>query len=486
MKFYFAVLLLLASPASAQFTETLEVRVLEIEATVVDRDQNAIEGLTPADFIVTIDGRPATITNFSSVVRGTMHDQAITTAVPTRLIVVIDDMSLHQEPKQRALRALRKYVDETMDPSTTATLITWNGALTTRTTPTTRRELLRSAIDASAKEIPRGLLATTERQQLEAARRTPGYARMAESYAQSRAVDAERTLNALEDVVARAAGAVEGRKIVLFISEGVPMQPGSEMLATLPGSSALRVLSPQNAQGRRFREFAKHAQEAGVVFSTLDPSTSTSTFQHEGMVLLARETGGTLVANQNDLDRALARLDERLSTYYSIAVRPPESASANPRVEVSIKNQPKLRVHVATRSGLPSRDEAIANAVRAQLSWRNEENPLHARLFVELDQHETGCIAALRFLVPSESLELLPPQTATRGQLDFWFAVVNEKGTESPVKMLSVPVTSRHGATIPHTMPLALSSGQYVVSTAVVDRLKGTMSYLQREVACGN
>ncbi|MGZ5474116.1 MAG: VWA domain-containing protein [Thermoanaerobaculia bacterium] len=486
------LLTLLALPTAAQFTETLEVRVLEIEATVVDRNQNTIEGLTREDFVVTIDGRPAAITNFSAVSRGVVresvaaieHEAVVAMPVPTRLIIVIDDLSLHQEPKQRALRALRTYVDETMDASTTAMLITWNGALTTRTTPTTRREILRSAIAASAREIPRGMAVDTERRQVDAMRGLASYGAMAESYARSRAVDAKRTLEALGEIVAGAASAVEGRKLVLFISEGVPIHPGAELSALLPAASASRLLSPEISQAPRFRAFAKQAQAAGVVFSTVDPSTAVDGFEREGVSWLARETGGTVVAS-NDLERELIRLDERLSTFYSIAVHPPANTEGNPPIEVRVKDRPKLRVHVATRRGLPSRDEAIANAVRAQLTWRNEENPLNARLFVEVEQHERGCIASLQFLVPAEGLTLLEPSSPTRGQLDFWFAVADPRGIESPVKMQSVIVTSRHGATIGHAMPLALASAEYVVSTAVVDRLSGATSFLQREMDCG-
>lgn len=87
--------------------------------------------------------------------------------------------------------------------------------------------------------------------------------------------------------------------------------------------------------------------------------------------------------------------------------------------------------------------------------------------------------------MPAEGLTLLEPPSPTRGQLDFWFAVADQSGIESPVKMQSVVVTSRHGATVGHAMPLALSSAEYVVSTAVVDRLSGATSFLQREVDCG-
>lgn len=496
-----------ALPIAAQFTETLEVRVLEIEATVVDRNQNVMGGLERGDFTVTIGGQPVEITNFAAVSRGVIHEsaaEAVAIPVPTRLIIVVDDLTLRVGAKQRALRALKKYVDETMDPSTTAMLITWNGALTTRVTATTRRDLLRSAIDASAKEIPRGMAIDAERRQLESARALPGYGRMVEFYAQSRAIDVERTIDALQDVIDTAARSIEGRKIILFVSEGLPVQPGAEMFASLRGAR-VPVATIQYSQSHGLFRLARHAQETGVVFSTIDPSlfqgmheggmgdvdfdvdtSMTRDLQHEGVELLARETGGTLVASGSDLDAALRELDDRMSTYYSIAVRPPAKMEPDAKIEVRVKDHPKWRVHVATRRGLPSRDEAIANAVRAQLTRRNEENPLDAKLFVETEQHDGGCIATLQFHVPAASLTLLEPSAPTRGQLDFWFAVADQRGVEMPARMQPFEVTSKHGATIGHAMPLALASGSYVVSTAVVDRLSGAASYLQREVGCGN
>lgn len=486
MKSYLAAFLaLFAATAEAQFTETLEVRVLEIEATVVDRDQNAIEGLTRDDFLVSIDGEPAEITNFSVITRGVVRDDEVEMPVPTRLIIVIDDLSLHPEPKRRALQALRRYVDETMDASTTATLITWNGAITTRTTPTGRRELLRSAIDAAARDTPHGNIIDSERRQLNMTRGYAAYPGMAENFARSRSVDADRTLEALQDIVAQAANAVEGRKLVLFISEGVPVQPGAELVSTVPPAAVRRLMAPELSHGQQFHELAKDAQKAGVVFSTIDPSHTMTNVEREGATLLARATGGMVVANQNDLDRALALLDDRLSTYYSIAVRPPAKTEASPHIEVRVKDRPKLRVHVATRRGLPSRDEAIGTAVRAQLTRRQEENPLNARLSVQTEQREGDCIAALQFLLPAEALTLLEPAAATRGQLDFWLAVADHEGVESPARMQSVMVTPQHGATIGHSLLLSLARERYVVSTAVIDRLSGKASYLQREVDCG-
>lgn len=517
VRFYAAVLgMLFALSASAQFTETLEVRVLELEATVVDREQNPVLGLTSDDFLVTIDGKPASITNFSVISRGATRDvgsaagqNAVEMPVPTRLIIVIDDMHLHQQSKQRALDALRKYVEETMDPATTVTLVTWNGAtLLTRTTPTTRRDILMSAINASAREMPKGLAADTERRQLQSVRQSSGpsiaYRRMVEYYAESRSEDAIRTIDALEDLVDTTARAIEGRKIILLVSEGIPLHPGAEMFASAANQRQPPIATARFNQGMRFEAFARRASAAGVVFSTLDPSSTAGMHEggmdnvdlsldtrlmrnnnHHGAVLLARETGGTVVADHNDLDRALIQLDERLSTYYSLAVRPPEKLSERPEIVVTIRDQPKLRAHVATRRGMPSRDEAIATAVVTQLTRRVEDNPLDAKFFIEPEQHERGCIAALQFMVPAEKLTLLPKTEQIRGQFDVWFALVDERNLETPVRVRGVAVTSKHGAMIPLSQPITLAAGQYVVSAAVVDRLSGAASYLQREVDCG-
>lgn len=517
MRFYAAVLATLVTlPSAAQFSETLEVRVLELEATVVDREQNTVEGLTRDDFLVTIDGQPAEITNFSSISRGAVRDpdsaagaKAVEMPVPTRLFVIIDDLHLHPEPKKRAMAALRRYVEEIMDPATTVSILTWNGTtMLARTTPTTRRDILMNAIAASEREAPRAMAADAERRQLQSLREnmgpSPAYRRMVENHAESVTEDAERTIDALQDLVDGIAGSVEGRKIVLYVSEGVPLQPAADLLASAVGTRMPPIYGARFNQGLRLQEFARRAQAAGVVFSTLDPSAHagmheggmgevdlsvdtrmTRDNKHASVALLARETGGTLIADQNDLGAALVRLDERVSTYYSLAVRPPAKAKENAPIVVRIRNQPKLRVHVATRRGLPSRDEAIATAVRTQLNRRTEDNPLNARFFVEPEQHERGCVAALQFLVPAEKLTLLPPTEQIRGQLDVWFALVDERNLETPVRTRSVAVTSKHGATIGHSQPIALAAGQYVVSAAVVDRLSGATSYLQREFNCG-
>jgi VWFA-related protein len=56
---------LLSQEAAPPVSATVEVRLIEVDATVMDRDGNPVRGLTAEDFILLENGKPKTITNFS-------------------------------------------------------------------------------------------------------------------------------------------------------------------------------------------------------------------------------------------------------------------------------------------------------------------------------------------------------------------------------------------------------------------------------------
>ncbi|MEM8961893.1 MAG: VWA domain-containing protein, partial [Acidobacteriota bacterium] len=72
-----ALVLALVTPAVAQdeqpgvFGEVIDVRVINLEVVVTDRDGNRVTGLSPDDFILTIDGREAPVEYFTEVLGGT-------------------------------------------------------------------------------------------------------------------------------------------------------------------------------------------------------------------------------------------------------------------------------------------------------------------------------------------------------------------------------------------------------------------------------
>jgi len=53
-----------AQPAPETFGETIDVRVVNVDVWVTDRDGNPVTGLTADDFEVREDGRPVELSNF--------------------------------------------------------------------------------------------------------------------------------------------------------------------------------------------------------------------------------------------------------------------------------------------------------------------------------------------------------------------------------------------------------------------------------------
>jgi VWFA-related protein len=485
---------LLAIPAAAQFKDTLEVRLLEIEATVLDAKGLPVETLTRDDFAVTLDGKPAEITNFSLVRGGTVPENGA--PIATRVVIFIDDLHLRPSSKQHAIEGLKKYVTESVDEWTTVTVVTWNTALHTRMPPTNQREPVLRVLDAIAGELPIGMSVDGERRALSKLCHMDqnACAMAVPSFADSQAEDAERTIVALREVVA-SIGGLEGRKSVLFISEGLPMLPGVEMYSRVRRSSGDHPGAMNLSPRRQLRELAHEAQDKGIVLNTIDPSIGLGASGGSMMnpytidyrqirdnarrtgELLAKETGGRLVTDRNDLHAAFAELDAQVSTYYSMAVRAPQRAD-EAKVQVKLKgHHPGLRVLTASRRRLETRESHVASAVRAQLHERRESNPLDARLFIELG-HADRCVAAMQVLVPKERVSLSPA-------VDVRLAVLDQRDQESDVYSSTIQITPKHGAVIGQAIPVLLAEGgRYVLSVALIDRATGVTSYLQRDVDC--
>ncbi|HJQ38045.1 MAG TPA: VWA domain-containing protein [Thermoanaerobaculia bacterium] len=500
--------------------------MLELEVAVLDRDGRPVDGLTRDDFEVFLANRPAEVTNFYGVRSGAMSDEAPMiasaaksqakreTLIPTNVIIVVDDTRLEPRAKRRALEAVSEYIKANVGLSTSAMLVRWNGGnLDVRTRPTERPGLLLAELDILAQEP--GQLRNTERQQLiqmidlvfsadydpdtgrgERPPMEPDQLRnelMRYGEAEARAVD--RTIAGLREVV-RLASAFDGRRAVLYISEGLPLQGGVELFdywTKLQYSSnpnvntkvalwAQKALSPVDAQQfdrtQKYQQLSRDAQRANVLFFAIDagglrtnegsnaetPTSlgSISTFLmrsnvQEGLRYLAKETGGRFIANDSNLGRALAMMSEQYTTYYSLGVRAPASTRLT-KVSVRVKNRPQLRTTTARYRRPLTREEDLERSVRTHLYTRLIENPFGLTLGVG---------------VPSRRGEMCTVPVSVRPHAGkIWFALLDERMQESDVRTSSDP-----------QIALGVRPGKYVLSVAVV-ATSGETSYLQQDIEC--
>lgn len=496
-----------------QISETVEVHVLEVEVSVVDKAGKPVEGLKREDFEVKVDGKAEPVTNFYMVRRGVVVEEpssqeAATPVpapaaqiVPTRLVLFVDDTHLHQRTKKRAVEMLRGFVDKTMDDATTAMLVRWNGSLNVLVPGTKDRAALLAALDKISTEPGKARSIDSERRHLIEMRQSVEpdvWYQMLRTYAESQRRMTMQTIAALSET-ARATSGLEGRKILLYVSEGLPLLAGWEMLAMAVEGTPPDVLAFDLSPS--FRELVAYAQNAGVIFCTVDPSgPDGATFavdlpngnpnaslirenHYNTATMMARETGGQLIMDTNKLDLALERLTDQLTTFYSLGVRAPDGKRGPFKVSVHVRNRPELRVITAEKRSVQSRDEMVASSVLSHLYVREEANPLAVDLRVtEPRKQRERCIVDVGIIVNASNLTLIPVDDARRGEIGFHFALLDEKQLESAVKSKVTEVSSRLGDTITDSITLRLKPRKYVLSAAVTDNVSGEVSFLQREI----
>lgn len=526
---------LFAVPLHGQLSETLEVNVLELDAVVLDRAGRPVEGLTREDFEVQLGGRATTISNFYAVKRGAIVDdrsepaarESLTgeTSIPTSLTIFVDDTRLSPRAKQRAIEALKQYVREHVGPNTSAMIVRWNGSLNVRTRPTERAGPLLAELEKMAQE-PAMHQGSERRQVLQGindafigltgtsrAQRVENMWRDVISYVEQESHAVDKTIDALREMV-RLTGGFEGRRSLLYVSEGLPLSVGAEVFDYWERSTrAIDAGTNSHVQeigrkiyntlgvarydrSRAYQQLARAAQTANVAFYAVDAggvrgyagrgaeefrgiavfdSLLTRTNDQDGVRMVAVESGGRFISEENDLGRALSVLSEQFTTWYSLGVRAPASTRLK-RVRISVKGRPDLRVTTARQRGAMTRDEDLQRSVRSRLYNQRTENPLDAAVSLGAPSS-----VASQCVVPMQLTVARPPVPVTNGNsaMELYFALLDDQFHESDVR--STVVAAENGQVL-HALSLGLKRGKYVLSLALSDPASGETSFLQRQI----
>lgn len=107
------------------FVESVDVRVVNVDVVVTDKDGQPVQGLERADFRVLEDGKPQEITNFYRVEgprvqagdRGEWEVIAADSSFRRRVILLVDNNFILEPERDRAVAALQGYLDQKFDGS---------------------------------------------------------------------------------------------------------------------------------------------------------------------------------------------------------------------------------------------------------------------------------------------------------------------------------------------------------------------------------
>jgi len=515
----------LPQPQMAPTAETIEVNVVEVDVVVLDARGKPVRGLTRDDFELTVGGRKRPISNFYAIDRGTNDatKEAQSGAPIARrnyLVLFVDDLHLHQRGKKRALDALRAFVSQQVHRGTAAMLIVSKGDVRVVQRFTEDPARLMRAIDALEQQPAQVSQYESARRDvldlIDAAKRNSEMAQMVYqhilSFTDQEMTMTERTIGALGDVVRLTAG-LDGRRMLVYLSDGLPMQPAAEIFHAYhpeeflrAGSSSNRAittvaqLQPFDAMrvnlSSKFQKLAQESAAAGVQFFAIDAggvhgfddmaenrgarvdSSLIRANLHGPIQLLADETGGRAIIDQNDLGAAFAELHDHLSTYYSLGFH---SDGSNRAEDISVRVRKRgLTIRATKHVRERSTREQIEDRVRAALYSRIEENPLAATVAVAPSGgSQPGLNAIIR--VPISHLSVFADEQGRA-----WFAVfvmmMDENTRETRLRMIQHKVMPSEAGEAVQRLSITTRPGKYVVSFAVVDGYSWQASYAQREV----
>jgi VWFA-related protein len=316
----------------------IDVNLVQVDAVVTDAKGKPVTDLQASDFEILQDGKPQTISNFSRVESGrrvaparAANSAPGTPAAPVpaarlraqdvkrTVALVVDDLGLSFEATVWVRDALKKFVDEQMQPGDLVAIIRTGAGSGAFQQFTSDKRMLRAAIER-VRFNAFGRIGVT--------RFAPSGQEDIEGQAgvERRSMFTVGTLGAVRYIV-NGLQELPGRKAVVLFSEDLKLFRGNDD----------RVYEA-------VRQLSDAANRASAVIYTIDPGglrTLAATAEdrdpapdlslrrsqeefdsREGLVVLAHETGGRFFANENDINRAVREIAEETDSYYLIGYHP--------------------------------------------------------------------------------------------------------------------------------------------------------------------
>lgn len=351
----------------------ITTNLVQVDAVVTDKSGKVVTDLKPEELEISEDGRKQKITHFSYNVAETaapekpagpvVVDKTAPPVPPTRLksedirrtiAIVVDDLGLSFESTYFVRRALKKFVDEQMQPGDLVAIIRTGGGMGALQQFTADKRQLYAAIErVKWNSLGRGGVSAFAAMTPP----TPGDGgaeidALTEEQNQTRdETFSVGTLGAISYVV-RGLKELPGRKSILLVSDGFKISSLEDPTQT--SQSSLLPRAPRNnLASNKLSRLIDEANRASVVIYTMNAtglqtlgltaadntaarsaaeveqqlsSRRNANYENqEGLDVLARETGGIAIHNTNDLSRGIRRVLEDQRGFYLIGYRPDSS-----------------------------------------------------------------------------------------------------------------------------------------------------------------
>ncbi|MDT4953230.1 MAG: hypothetical protein QOJ02_1368 [Acidobacteriota bacterium] len=350
----------------------ITTNLVQVDAVITDKKGKLVTDLRPEEMEIYEDGRPQKITNFSYVSTESATEQPVAAkpaapvdknappVPPVRLrpeevrrtiALVVDDLGLSFESTHFVREALKKFVDQQVQPGDLVAIIRTGGGMGALQQFTSDKRQLYAAIER-VKWRFQGRGGVSAFAPLEAKAESPtdgtSLAGNDDEKGNVNGTDIDQfreeifsvgTLGALNYVV-RGMRELPGRKSILLLSDGIQIFNRDDPSRSSRVLEALRRLTDL-ANRASVVIYAMDARGLQTLGLTAADSTSGYSAQEletkmqerrddffesqNGLNYLAQQTGGFFVRNTNDLGTGIKRVLDDQKGYYLIGYRPDES-----------------------------------------------------------------------------------------------------------------------------------------------------------------
>lgn len=341
----------------------ITTNLIQVDAVVLDSKGKRVTDLRPDEVEMIEDGKTQKITNFSYVSLGptaTKQERSTTKAVdvapapPVRLrpeqvrrtiALMVDDLGLSFESVNRVRSALKKFVDEQMQPEDLVAVLRTGGGMGALQQFTSDKRLLHAAIDR-VRWNPNGRATISPFAPLESGPAgstsvgPPQPGDVTEDLNQFRQdVYAVGTLGALSYVV-RGLTELPGRKSVVLFSDGIQIFSSGDPYGSQRILTALRhltdlanrasvVIYTMDARGLQYLGLTAQDSTSGMSTEQVEQQLSDRRFNffesQSGLHYLAVRTGGIPIRNTNDVNGAIKQVLADQEGFYLIGYQPDAS-----------------------------------------------------------------------------------------------------------------------------------------------------------------
>ena len=529
-------------PATPATGEQIEVRVIEVDAVVTDRDGHLVPGLKRDDFEIRENGDAQPISNFQEIratqpndVASATHassgtaqsEELLTVAPPRQIVIFFDHVRLPKSQADRFFHSVDEFMTK-LRPQDEVMIATWEAQRFNLTVPFTRE---RAAISEELNRLYRSALLfrdsveeTTNKSEAQMAQDEYARSLAAERARKASGVrippnttdpkaDLDMSLRGVSDrrwitirskmtaldSLMKRLGRQETKKYMLLFSQQLPINLDANGIAGEFSTFGMMKMLTRTANSHGFTLYTFHPADVSAEIENLrnedpemDIAEATSQAiqrvdqETQSLRIVAHETGGTEGTGVTPITEQLQQITAALDSYYSLGYRA-TGAPRTRKIRVVVKNHPDFVVR--------SRDSFVERNAKEEFrdkAFANLFEQIDSTFPIALYAGKTKVLNAsrrslpLQVRIPYSALTLLPSQGKRRGGFSVFVLAGKPNGDLSKMieRTQSLELSDRDAEAaksqyLTYQLEVEMGMPQQQLSIVVVDDVTKQAGYLR-------